>query len=816
MTAEATDGAEPVHLTHPQLPTVRDPGRDEMPSQHGGARPDDSRRADPGPAGPGQFTRGRTIRGRLALIFSVPTVLLVALAALGVANQYRIATDADAAAANVELVLATQDLINSFQQERSLTSGLLGGATHYRPQVDAQRRASNQNRATLDRLLAQTNSPSVRAVRGALADLDRLASVRAAVDTGQLDRTSTLDFYTTAIVALSSASADADVGQDDVVLRRGLESLHTLGEAKEAIALERSQLNGVFAQGRFGQGDYVGFAQSRAAKLDALTRFGQVATPARAVALRAAQRTPEATFAAAYEERALGGAAGRPLRLSAPRWSAAMATVGYDLRAIQRDVGADARARAGQVTHDADLLLASYAGAAAITLAIALLLWIYTFRSIIRPLQVLTFEAHQAAERRLPDAVARIQAAEEPGAVRLDSSLSPLVRRADEFAEVAGALDHLQQTAVRLAVEQAVMRHNTAESLANLGRRNQNLVRRQLGFISALEREEADPNALANLFELDHLATRMRRNAESLLVLVGEHSPRRWSGAVDVRDVLRSAFSEVEDYRRVLLRRADEAQVQGAVAAEISHLLAELVENALSFSPPDQEVEVQARNAGDQYHVAIVDQGVGMPPEAMAVANARLRGEQSFLVTPTRDLGHYVVGRLAQRLGIEVWLHDSPLTGVTARVVLPRNLLVPPERPATAPPGMTVPAQMRGGPQRRMLTGGGPIVEPVADPAAEQAHAGTTVAVVPPATPAAGTATARYGGEGMATTRNGLTKRQPRDKTLRRPVDRPAPPPPTSPAADVGERTPGEVRSMLNAFRSGVHRGEQKRTDEPQ
>jgi len=734
----------------------------------------------------------------------VPTVLLMILAAFGVINQYRVATDAKAAAANVELVLSTQDLINSFQQERGLTSGLLGGATHYRPQVDAQRRESDQNRATLDRLLASTDNPSVRAVRAALDDLNRLGSVRAAVDAGQMDRSSMLDFYTNAIEALSNASADAGVGQDDIALRRDLESLRTLGDAKEAIALERGQLNGVFAQGRFTQSDYITFTESRAAKLDALASFEQVATHQRVAALRAAQQTPEATFAAGYEKRALNGAAGQQLNLSAPQWSAAMATVGYDLQAIQRDIAADTRARAAQVTRAADLLLVTYAGAAAVTFLFALLLWFYTFRSIIRPLQVLTSEAREAAQRKLPSAVARIQAAEDPSDVVLDSSVSTLVRRADEFAEVAEALDHLQQTAVRLAVDQAIMRHNTAESLANLGRRNQNLVRRQLGFISAFEREEADPAALANLFELDHLATRMRRNAESLLILVGEHSPRRWSGAVDVRDVLRSAFAEVEDYRRVVLRRTDEAKVKGAVAAELAHLLAELVENALSFSPPGQEVEVQARSTGDQYHIAIVDQGVGMSPEAMAVANARLRGEQSFLVTPARDLGHYVVGRLAQRLGIAVWLHNSPLTGVTARVVVPRDLIVRPEQPAVAPPGAAVPAQLSGG-TRRMLTEAGPAAGHVLT-AAEPARTGTAVAV-PPAvpTPDAETATTldvAPDGGGMATTRNGLVKRQPREKARARPAGPPVPPP--HPPAAEGGRTPSEVRSMLNAFRSGA------------
>jgi signal transduction histidine kinase len=781
--AETTGGFDVVLSAPPRL---SGPPPAHSPDPGIAYRPEERRR---------RFARLRTIRARLALILSVPTILLVALACLGVVNQFRVSADAAAATGNVELVLSTQDLIHSFQRERDLTSGVLGGAEQYRAQMEAQRRASDQNRATLGRLLASKNSPSALAVRGALRNLDSLESVRRSIDAGQLARPAMLDFYTNAIVALSTASIDGNAGQDDVVLRRALESLHALGDAKEATALERGQLNGVFALGRFSQDDYLRFAQTRAAKIDALAEFRRVATPQRMAALDAAQRTPEAVFAAGYEQRALGGASGRKLNLSPPKWSAAMTTVGYDLREIQRGISDDVRARAQQIKNDADWLLGFYAIGAAVTLALALLLWLYTFGSIMRPLKMLTREAREAAERRLPGAVARIRAAEEPGEVVLDSSRSTLARRNDEFAEVAGALDHLQETAVRLAVEQAVIRHNTAESLANLGRRNQNLVRRQLGFISALEREEADPSALANLFELDHLATRMRRNAESLLVLVGEHSPRRWSGAVEVGDVLRSAFAEVEDYRRVILRRADNAHVQGGAAAEVSHLLAELVENALTFSPPDQEVEIQARGTGSQYHIAIVDQGVGMSREAMATANARLRGEQSFLVTPTRALGHYVVGRLAQRLGIEVWLHDSPLNGVTARIVLPGTLLVTSERPAGPPSRTAVPARLGAGVPRQGPADTGPI----------RTTAPLARAVAVAAQPAAGP------GGGPATTRNGLVKRQPREGTLRRPARAPAPVAPMEP-----ERSPDEVRTMLNTFRSGVQRAEQRNNGEPQ
>ncbi|WP_170201594.1 sensor histidine kinase [Actinocorallia herbida] len=629
---------------------------------------------------------GRTIRSRLAIIVLVPTSLLVTVASFGVADQVRISGDADAVSRLVGLELSAQDLIHSLQRERSLTSSLLGGAGQFRSQVDAQRRATDVNEQSLKQQIAGGTSPSARAVSDALAGLNTLSFIRDSADSGRLNRTEMLDFYTSAIVKLNGFSTEGDLGQSDQALRRDLQSLHSLGEAKEAVALERSQLSGVFAQGYFTQNDYLRFTEVRATKIEALDRFWQTASEQRKSDLTAALKTSQAGLAENFEQKALLGADGSPLKLSSPQWSAAMTTIGNDLREIQRDLGDDIRQRVAGIHRDADRGLFLYSLLALACLIVALLLWLYTFRSIMRPLTMLTGEAHDVAERRLPEAVARVQAADDPGAVMQHVIAgSVLAQRDDEFAEVAVALDHLQKTAVRLAVEQAVMRYNTSESLANLGRRNQNLVRRQLGFISALEKEEADPNQLANLFELDHLATRMRRNAESLLILTGEHSPRRWSTAVSVGDVLRSAFAEVEDYRRVTLRRADKAMVQGAAAAEIAHLLAELVENALAFSPPDLAVEVQARSAGNEYHIAIVDQGLGMAAEAMAVANARLAGEESFLVSPTRDLGHYVVGRLAQRLSIKVWLHDSPLNGVTARVVIPTSLLEQPGKPSAAP-----------------------------------------------------------------------------------------------------------------------------------
>ena len=200
------------------------------------------------------------------------------------------------------------------------------------------------------------------------------------------------------------------------------------------------------------------------------------------------------------------------------------------------------------------------------------------------------------------------------------------VKTRDEVGDVAEALNTVQETALELAVEQAVLRRNIADSFVNLGRRNQNLLGRQLDFITELESNETDPDTLASLFRLDHLATRMRRNAESLLVLAGIDPPRRWSAPVRLNDVIRAALGEVEDYQRVSVAGVEPATVVGSAAADLAHLIAEFVENALTFSPPDQNVEIRGRHIDAGYTLAIIDNGFGMAPDDIERANRRLAG----------------------------------------------------------------------------------------------------------------------------------------------------------------------------------------------
>jgi hypothetical protein len=332
---------------------------------------------------------------------------------------------------------------------------------------------------------------------------------------------------------------------------------------------------------------------------------------------------------------------------------------------------------------------------AGITLATATVVVAAISRSITGPLLSLTEQARRMATERLPGAVHQLLAT--PAGSDVDEpELVPVeVRSTDEVSEVADALNTLQGSALSLAAGQAVLRRNIADSLVSLGRRNQNLLARQLDFITELEADETDPRVLESLFRLDHLATRMRRNAEGLMVLAELDSPRHWAVPVLLQDVIRSALGEVEDYPRVAVHSVGPVAVGGTAAADLAHLLAELVENALVYSPPDRRVEIVGRpgSGGEGYTLAVIDHGVGMLPDDVVTANRRLDGHESFTVAPSRYLGHYVAGKLARRHGVAIHLTATPSGGITALVHIPGTVLTD-DQPAPlapfAPPPLPV------------------------------------------------------------------------------------------------------------------------------
>ncbi|MER5642810.1 nitrate- and nitrite sensing domain-containing protein [Kitasatospora sp. NPDC002227] len=307
-------------------------------------------------------------------------------------------------------------------------------------------------------------------------------------------------------------------------------------------------------------------------------------------------------------------------------------------------------------------------------LALAGLLTGFIARSMILGMRVLNTAALEIANHRLPDLVDKLSKTD-PERVDTKVEQIPLWGK-DEIGEVARAFDQVHQQAVSLAAEQALLRGNVNAIFTNLSRRSQGLIQRQLALITELENNEADPDQLENLFKLDHLATRMRRNGENLLVLAGEEAGRRWNTPVPLVDVLRAAASEVEQYERVELAGIPEAEVVGAAVTDLVHLLAELLENATTFSSPQTRVLVNATRLPDgRVLVEIHDKGIGLTAEDFAEINEKLAEPPTVDVTVSRRMGLFVVGRLSQRHDIRVQLRPSgESAGTTSLVMLPQPL----------------------------------------------------------------------------------------------------------------------------------------------
>lgn len=353
--------------------------------------------------------------------------------------------------------------------------------------------------------------------------------------------------------------------------------------------------------------------------------------------------------------------------------------------------------QADSLRAQADARRRLYLGSALVVVAAALLIAWRVSRSITRPLRDLSVNARAMATYRLPVAVQDILDAP-PGEDLVVPEPDPIaVRARDEVAEVARAFNEVQESALGLAVEQAALRRNVAESYVNLGRRNQNLLSRLLAAVGDLERGETDTDRLSQLYRLDHLATRIRRNADSLLVLSQAEAPTTWQPPVALADVVRAALGEIENFDRVLVRTLDPATVLGGASGDLAHLLAELIENGLRHSPPRELVEVSGRATAEGYSITIVDHGLGMTPDDIERANQRLAGAESFTVTPAKYLGHYVTAVLAARHGIKVRLQGSVVVGIAALVDLPDALITGGAEAPGAPGGALDPVDANPG-----------------------------------------------------------------------------------------------------------------------
>jgi signal transduction histidine kinase len=364
-----------------------------------------------------------------------------------------------------------------------------------------------------------------------------------------------------------------------------------------------------------------------------------------------------------------------PVPVTASAWQAVAPSFldGFNLAAEQ-----DRTTLAGDSRRLGDSLLVQVAlagGLGLVALAASVFVLLRFGRRLTHELTGLHTAARSMAEERLPGIVDRLRRGEAVDV--LAESPPPIPGKITETARVATAFSTVQRTAVEAAVGQAKLRQGMNRLFLNLSRRNQSLLHRQLAMLDSMERRTNEPGALADLFRLDHLTTRMRRHAESLIILSGAVPARGWRDPVAVVDVLRAAVAEVEDYVRVDVITESQHAVIGNAVNDVIHLLAELIENATAFSPPTTRVVIKADEVGNGFAAEVEDRGLGLAADELAEINQRLASPPEFDLSNSDQLGIFVVGRLAAKHGIKVSLRGSPYGGTTAIVLMPHEIMVP-------------------------------------------------------------------------------------------------------------------------------------------
>ena len=363
-------------------------------------------------------------------------------------------------------------------------------------------------------------------------------------------------------------------------------------------------------------------------------------------------------------------------KLTAPGWYGAMTTTVNGTHRVADQLAADVAGQASALRSQSTSGLLVSSILTVLLLGVVVLVSALVARSLIRPLRKLRVDALDIARHRLPEMVRKLSEGESES-VGASTEIEPIgVTGADEIGEVARAFDQVHHEAVRLAVHEATLRGNLNATFVNLSRRSQTLVERQLGIIDSLEQAEQDPDRLSSVFRLDHLAVRMRRNSENLLVLAGHEEVRKWSQPVSLLDVVRAAISEIEEYERVLANIQPTILISGRATSDVVRLIAELLENAATFSPVSTQVVVAGQKVpSGGVLIEIADEGLGMADQDLERENWRLDNPPEIDVAASRQMGLFVVGRLAARHGIRVRLRHTPSSGgVSALVWLPETL----------------------------------------------------------------------------------------------------------------------------------------------
>ncbi|WP_179775884.1 nitrate- and nitrite sensing domain-containing protein [Amycolatopsis endophytica] len=662
---------------------------------------------------------GRRVRGlanwrvtaKIAAVVAVPTAAALSLAGLRVYDSFATMTVYQHAEQRIELSQKVASEVDALQRERdAMSAWIASGRPADRTELDnaistAETAADTVRGAVGDVAAISDEATSARYQQG-LARLDGLSQLRSSAGAAEFPSLAAQAGYTGVIDALQLIADEFDADVTDQGLQDRHETLGFLADAKEYSAQQNSYLRSAAIRGKFDPAELKNLTTAQSNLVAAIDRFNAVATPEAQLDYSTTLSGPEVSQRFTLQQLALLRAqANPPLALAIDPGAVAQSSSDtLDLISQVQDRLLDGASSYtdGLISAQQQSLLITIAIILAGLLLVLVLMYVVA-RSLIGPLRTLRTTALQVAEVHLPDAVERIMNEANPTEAAAKAIAPVPVRTTEEIGQVARSFDVVHGQAVRLAAEQALLRENVNGIFVNLSRRSQRLVERQLAVIDLLEADEQDPDHLASLFELDHLATRLRRNGESLLVLSGAGLSKSVPKPVSAADVIGASVSEIEQYARVDVGTIPEVAVRGPSVHDLVHLLAELLDNATYFSEPETKVSVRAVVTRKKaLAIQITDRGVGMSPEQVTEANKRLADPPDLDVSVTRRMGLYVVARLAQRQGIEVRLRENEDIdgGVIARVVVPPDLLgpvakEPAPRPAeTSSPSLPpVPAQ---------------------------------------------------------------------------------------------------------------------------
>jgi signal transduction histidine kinase len=631
--------------------------------------------------------RRRPIRLRITALLLVPLVSLITLWAFAANITLGDAFDKYDFSTTYEKVgLPGLFLVNQLQAERSLSVAALstrdpavkqklGGQRAKVSGVEKAFRASALSADARDAAQPETKQRLAEALKA----LDRLPQLRGQVDSGKAPPLEVINSYSTVLDQVIKVF-DGLVSVNDVAILTQGRALIGIGNAHAYMLREDSLVTAALARnGRFTPAEHTAFVQWAAEgrhELDAglADLNGQIRGPLEKLVASDGYRQYRAAEAAIVNTR------GDRLPPEAADWQASTQLLSQAWAQKVQEASLALNELAKPIGERIVMRLVLAGGFGLLAVLASIVLSLLAARSLSRELRGLQRAALNLAEERLPGVVARLRRGEE---VDVDAEAPPLViGKSREVARVGDAFTRVQHTAIETAVRESYLRQGISRVFLNVAWRSQSLLHRQLRMLDEMERGASDPKALEDLFRLDHLTTRMRRHAEGLVILSGTSPGRGWSRPVHVEDVLRAAVAEVEDYTRVeVVVVSGQAAVIGEAVADIIHLLAELIENATVFSPAPTEVLVRGEMGANGFAVDIIDRGIGLDQSELDALNLRLSRPPEFDLAVTDRLGLFVVARLAGRHGIRVALQPSLYGGVSAVVLIPRQLIVDVDQP---------------------------------------------------------------------------------------------------------------------------------------